>query len=369
MRDFINRQQDADEHDASHDAPAKMKTRHTDAPKHASAPEVGASETHAEMLASEPFSHPANAEPLAEMLGQLQHVHGNAYVQRVVAGIREAKGEAETVDAKADKVQSLDTGTRVGMEAAFGEDFGNVRVHTGGYAEEKTDELGAQAFTRGEDIYFAKDAHDASTEKGRETLAHELAHVAQQQRGRAQERSNPNSTREAAEDEAERVAKLVVAGHRAEVEHSADASAIYMQRRQQPNQPQRTPVDPAAVQAAYNAPFTVTSEMYDAARQFLTNPRFETQQIAIYVAPSSAQAMLMMNYLKHADPHIWQEIISQVPPNADTNAFLTRFAGYIWVAVSDDFFDYVRRRYNTDRAFQQRVDRARGRSAGHSTQP
>jgi hypothetical protein len=65
---------------------------------------------------------------------------------------------------------------------ALGIDFSRVRVHTGRHASESARELGAAAYTLGNDIMFA-DGYDSGTTHGRRLLAHELAHVAQQQNG------------------------------------------------------------------------------------------------------------------------------------------------------------------------------------------
>jgi len=65
---------------------------------------------------------------------------------------------------------------RFNMETAMGADFSSVRVHEGHEATM----LGAQAFTRGQDIYFAPGAYQPFTEGGRHLVAHELTHTIQQ---------------------------------------------------------------------------------------------------------------------------------------------------------------------------------------------
>jgi hypothetical protein len=62
------------------------------------------------------------------------------------------------------------------MEPRFGADFSQVRVHTDGDAVQMNQNLNAQAFTHGQDIYFGSGkapSNDALT-------AHELTHVLQQ---------------------------------------------------------------------------------------------------------------------------------------------------------------------------------------------
>jgi hypothetical protein len=66
------------------------------------------------------------------------------------------------------------------MEAAFGANFADVRVHVGPQA----DRIGAIAFTVGSDIYFAPGRYQPETAHGQQLLGHELAHVVQQRTGR-----------------------------------------------------------------------------------------------------------------------------------------------------------------------------------------
>ena len=70
---------------------------------------------------------------------------------------------------------------RAFMEAGFGIDFGHVRIHTGRSAAELSNELRAEAFTHGSDIYFNQGKFSATTD-GQKLLAHELTHVVQQNR-------------------------------------------------------------------------------------------------------------------------------------------------------------------------------------------
>ncbi|MGI9542139.1 MAG: eCIS core domain-containing protein, partial [Cyclobacteriaceae bacterium] len=47
-------------------------------------------------------------------------------------------------------------------------------------ARELNQQLGAQAFTQGRDIYFNSDKYHPETASGKRLLAHELTHVIQQ---------------------------------------------------------------------------------------------------------------------------------------------------------------------------------------------
>jgi hypothetical protein len=74
----------------------------------------------------------------------------------------------------------LPSDVRQSMESRFGADFGGVRVHTGSGAEGLSAEIGAQAFTHGNDIYFNAGKYDPGSTSGGHLLAHELTHTIQQ---------------------------------------------------------------------------------------------------------------------------------------------------------------------------------------------
>ncbi|HKP96635.1 MAG TPA: DUF4157 domain-containing protein [Fibrobacteria bacterium] len=71
------------------------------------------------------------------------------------------------------------------FESGFAQDFGRVRIHQDDAAAESASALGAHAFTRGEDIVFARNRYAPDTAQGRELVAHELAHVVQQRKNPA----------------------------------------------------------------------------------------------------------------------------------------------------------------------------------------
>jgi hypothetical protein len=75
---------------------------------------------------------------------------------------------------------SLDASTASRMGSAFGRDFSNVRIHTDAEAADAAARLSARAFTIGDDIAFATGEYRPGTIVGDALLAHELAHVVQQ---------------------------------------------------------------------------------------------------------------------------------------------------------------------------------------------
>lgn len=74
----------------------------------------------------------------------------------------------------------LDDNERAYFEPRFGHDFNRVRVHTDARAAESAASLKARAYTFGSDIVFGAGEYGAAT-GGRRLIAHELAHVVQQQ--------------------------------------------------------------------------------------------------------------------------------------------------------------------------------------------
>ena len=76
----------------------------------------------------------------------------------------------------------IEASTRRRMEQAFGADFRGVRVHSDAGAQGKASELDAEAVTQGKDIYLGASAPSPQSTGGRRLIAHELAHVVQQER-------------------------------------------------------------------------------------------------------------------------------------------------------------------------------------------
>ncbi|MFJ2345966.1 eCIS core domain-containing protein [Streptomyces antimycoticus] len=121
-------------------------------------------------------------------MSTLQRTVGNSAVRAAIQRDAERGEESEGRSSVHDVVASgggepLDTDTRGDMEARLGADFGDVRVHTGSAAHESAKEVGAHAYTVGNNVVFQRDAYDPSSHQGSTTLAHELTHVIQQRSG------------------------------------------------------------------------------------------------------------------------------------------------------------------------------------------
>ncbi|WP_298754787.1 DUF4157 domain-containing protein [uncultured Psychroserpens sp.] len=75
---------------------------------------------------------------------------------------------------------SLPSDLQTSMGSEFGADFSTVRIHTDTEAVQMSQDIGAQAFTHGSDIYFNQGKYDTNSNSGKHLLAHELAHTVQQ---------------------------------------------------------------------------------------------------------------------------------------------------------------------------------------------
>lgn len=101
---------------------------------------------------------------------------------------RKASSESKVGDAPpivhsvlASSGQALDASTRVAMETRFGFDFSKVRIHTDSAAAESARAMDAVAYTVGSDIVFGGGTFSPNTPAGEHLLAHELAHIVQQE--------------------------------------------------------------------------------------------------------------------------------------------------------------------------------------------
>ncbi|MDZ4721858.1 MAG: DUF4157 domain-containing protein [Roseiflexaceae bacterium] len=106
-------------------------------------------------------------------------------VQRVAsapsAGIAVTPGVEAGIHAARGSGQPLPAAVRSQMETAIGADFSSVRVHNDSRANALNQAVQARAFTTGRDVFFGRGEYQPGSNAGRRVLAHELAHVVQQQ--------------------------------------------------------------------------------------------------------------------------------------------------------------------------------------------
>jgi hypothetical protein len=116
--------------------------------------------------------------------------------------------------------QSLDPLTRLEMEARFDHDFSGVRIHSDAGTGEAAQTQGASAYTVGQHIVFGSGRYAPRTPPGKQLLAHELAHVVQQ--------NNPSTepAQPSPEGEARRAAQRVAQGENAPVQSSVPPGSL-----------------------------------------------------------------------------------------------------------------------------------------------
>lgn len=96
---------------------------------------------------------------------------------------RAEEGLQARLDARKGQGRPMTAGLRRYFEPRFAADFGNVRLHTDGAADNLARSLRAKAFTHGRDIYFSSGQFSPGSSTGRHLLAHELTHTLQQSQG------------------------------------------------------------------------------------------------------------------------------------------------------------------------------------------
>jgi hypothetical protein len=110
--------------------------------------------------------------------------------------------------------QPLEPNTRTFFDTRFGHDFSNVRVHADSHAAESARAVNALAYTVGQQIVFGAGQFRPESTGGKHLLAHELAHVVQQQSSNSGSLStfSIGSTNDPAEHEADLTAARVMSG-------------------------------------------------------------------------------------------------------------------------------------------------------------
>ncbi|MEI7847248.1 MAG: DUF4157 domain-containing protein, partial [Chloroflexota bacterium] len=110
----------------------------------------------------------ASSEPdhkRSEVVGR-----GGELPRQVSAAIQKQRGGGVTLP------ETIQTEAR----NILGHDFSDVRIHTGPEAQRLSRSIQAKAFAIGKDIFFKQGVYAPGSISGRETLLHELTHVAQQ---------------------------------------------------------------------------------------------------------------------------------------------------------------------------------------------
>lgn len=93
----------------------------------------------------------------------------------------------DTIQKKEDNNGGLPPQVQSQMEQSFGTDFSDVKIQKD---SPQAQNMGALAFTQGNNVHFAKGKFEPESKKGQELIGHELAHVVQQRSGKVKPELN-----------------------------------------------------------------------------------------------------------------------------------------------------------------------------------
>jgi Domain of unknown function (DUF4157) len=116
---------------------------------------------------------------------QPAHSFSNISAPKIQRRAEQLSPQTEEVPASVERVLAgsgspLPITVRKDMEQRFGQDFSQVRMHTGSAAEQSASDVNANAYTAGNNIVFNRGRFSPETQNGKRLLAHELTHVVQQ---------------------------------------------------------------------------------------------------------------------------------------------------------------------------------------------
>jgi hypothetical protein len=112
--------------------------------------------------------------------------HAHPHLQRQAAGpatLDDARMPRVVRETLASSGRPLDDHTRATMESRFGHDFGRIRIHADDVAAQSAQAVAAHAYTVHPHVVFGAGRYAPENPDGQRLLAHELAHVVQQERG------------------------------------------------------------------------------------------------------------------------------------------------------------------------------------------
>ncbi len=129
-------------------------------------------------------------KPLTESITLLMQRQAEAEEEELLQPKSKAGGTPRMTAAVADQIgalegsgQPLPASERIYFEPRFGADFGQIRIHTGAEAVASAQAVNARAYTLGRNIVFARNQFAPGAHEGKRLIAHELAHVVQQNTG------------------------------------------------------------------------------------------------------------------------------------------------------------------------------------------
>jgi hypothetical protein len=158
------------------------------------------------------------SKPSPAIVARMQQTVGNAAVQRFLAQ-RSGSGPTEladdtaaAIDSRRGSGQQLDSTIANKAGSVMGQDFSAVKVHTDSSADTLSRQIGAKAFTTGNDVFFRDGAYNPATSEGQHLISHELTHVVQQGASTPaiQSKMSVNDPNDQYEAEADSVADMVM---------------------------------------------------------------------------------------------------------------------------------------------------------------
>ncbi|MBK7537331.1 MAG: DUF4157 domain-containing protein [Myxococcales bacterium] len=202
-----------------------------------------------------------------------------------------------------DFIASVGAGQRLPDElsrrlgAALGIGTQHIRIHTDDRAAAAAAELGARAFTIGSDIYFAAGAYDPTSESGIELIAHEVAHVAQNQRGTAGQGRPVSRPEDAHERQADEFASRFAASRPRQFQTSDPAELVDHVRRQARRMAgpgaSSAPELEQAFDSAVDQLHTYTGQAAELAAALAAAGAFALRQVVELAEPSQQRADLL----------------------------------------------------------------------------
>ncbi len=171
----------------------------------------------------------------------LQRHAGNRAVDALLSGVQGQVPPIVEEVLRSGSGQPLDPAAQGFMEERFGEDFSQVRVHTDAKAAESAAVVNAKAYTVGRDVVFGTGEYQPQKGEGKQLLAHELAHVAQNRRAgnrnHLQQGSALSQPSHLSEREAAMASEQVTAGQHASITSVSVATIQRAKRSTRPDQP------------------------------------------------------------------------------------------------------------------------------------
>jgi hypothetical protein len=150
-----------------------------------------------------------------EYMLEIQQTCGNSYVQRMADGNSAALKDSEIeeeLNRHREPGAALQPEVQGKMQKALGHNFNDIRIHNDPEANQLSADLGASAFTSGNDIYFKQGKFNPASSKGNFLLGHELGHHIQQHKSENMPREEHIISDKTLENEADMAGEAVVSG-------------------------------------------------------------------------------------------------------------------------------------------------------------